>query len=64
MGYLNKLRNKAQQARGRARQAGGRGTGDSRVEGRGRADRAEGGTRQVGEQAKDAAKKVRRAFRR
>jgi hypothetical protein len=51
MSYLNKLRDKAQQARGRS-------TAGSQPKGR----TGPAGGKQVGEQAKDAVKKVRKAF--
>lgn len=64
MGFMDKLRNRFKMARGRAKQETGRATGDPYLEGSGQAERAEGATRQVGEQAKDAAKNVRDAFKR
>ena len=44
---------------GRAKQRAGRATGDPYLEARGTGERIGGATRQVGEQAKDAAKNVR-----
>jgi uncharacterized protein YjbJ (UPF0337 family) len=59
MGFMDKLRNKLQMGRGRAKQEAGRAAGDPYLEGEGRADRASGGAKQVGEQAKDAGKNIR-----
>jgi uncharacterized protein YjbJ (UPF0337 family) len=63
MGFMDKLRNKFQMGRGRAKQNVGRATGDPYLEGKGQAERAGGAARQVGEQAKDAAKNTRDAFK-
>jgi len=62
MSFLDKLKNKMQQAKGRSKEDVGRRTGDPYLEGEGKADRVEGGAKQVGERAKDAAKDVRRTF--
>jgi uncharacterized protein YjbJ (UPF0337 family) len=62
MGFMDKLRNRFKMGRGRAKQNVGRATGDPYLETKGQAERAEGATRQVGEQVKDAAKNVRDAF--
>ncbi|MCO5971168.1 CsbD family protein [Actinoallomurus soli] len=64
MGLLDKLRNKAEKAKGRGKEAAGREAGDPYLESEGRKDRMKGGAKQVGEQAKDAAKEVRRTFER
>lgn len=64
MGFWDKLRNKTQRAKGRGKEGIGRGTRNRSLQGRGKADRYEGGAKQVGEQAKDAAKEVRKTFRR
>jgi uncharacterized protein YjbJ (UPF0337 family) len=63
MGFMDKLRNKFQMGKGRAKQNVGRATGDPYLEGKGQAERAGGAARQVGEQAKDAAKNTRDAFK-
>jgi uncharacterized protein YjbJ (UPF0337 family) len=63
MGFMDKLRNKFQMGRGRAKQDVGRATGDPYLEAEGQSERIEGATRQVGEQVKDAGKNVRDAFR-
>ncbi len=63
MGFMDKLRNRFKMGRGHAKQNVGRATGDPYLEGEGQAERVEGAGRQVGEQAKDAAKNVRDAFK-
>ncbi|WP_119728995.1 CsbD family protein [Thermomonospora amylolytica] len=62
MGLLDKLKNKAQQAKGRGKEEAGRATDDPRLEGEGKADRTSGSVKQVGEHAKDAARDVKRSF--
>ncbi|TDD63142.1 CsbD family protein [Actinomadura rubrisoli] len=64
MSILDKLKNKAQKAKGRGKEEAGYQTGDPRLEAEGRKDRAAGGAKQVGEQAKDTAKEARRTFER
>ncbi|MEV4006516.1 CsbD family protein [Actinomadura sp. NPDC049753] len=61
MGFLDKLKNKAQQAKGRGKEEAGRQSGDPYLEAEGKSDRATGGAKQVGEQAKDAAREAKRA---
>ena len=61
MGFLDKLKNKAQQAKGRGKEEAGRQSGDPDLEAEGRTDRAAGGAKQVGEKVKDAAKEAKRA---
>ncbi|MFC9972517.1 CsbD family protein [Spirillospora sp. NPDC127200] len=63
MGFLDKLKNKAQKTKGRGKEEAGRQTGDPYLESEGRRDRAAGSTKQAGEKAKDAAKEVRDTFR-
>jgi uncharacterized protein YjbJ (UPF0337 family) len=58
MGFFDKLRNKMQMGRGRAKQEAGRAAGDPYLEAEGRADRISGGAKQVGEQVKDAGKNI------
>lgn len=62
MGFMDKLKNRMQMAKGRGKQETGRQTGDPHLEGEGRADRMKGGGKQVGEQAKDAFREVKRAM--
>ena len=64
MGFMDKLRNRFQMAKGRGEERAGRAMGDRDMEARGAGDRVEGGTRQVGEQVKDAGKNVRDTFKR
>ncbi|GAA4396678.1 CsbD family protein [Actinomadura sp. NPDC048032] len=61
MGFLDKLKNKAQQAKGRGKEEAGRQSGDPYLEAEGKSDRATGGAKQVGEKAKDAAREAKRA---
>lgn len=62
MGVLDKLKNTMQKSKGRSKEEAGRQSGDPYLEAEGRKDRAAGGAKQVGEQAKDAAKEARRTF--
>jgi uncharacterized protein YjbJ (UPF0337 family) len=64
MGLLDKLRNKTQRAKGRAKEDAGRESRDPNLEAEGRKDRVTGGAKQVGEKAKDAAREVRRTTER
>src|ERR1700722_9955208 len=64
MGFMDKLRNRFQMAKGHGEERAGRGKGDPDLEARGTGDRVEGGTRQVGEQVKDVGKNVRDTFKR
>ncbi len=62
MSFMDKLKNKFEKAKGRGKQSAGRKTGDRRLEAEGDKERLAGGAKQVGEQAKDAAKETRRTF--
>jgi uncharacterized protein YjbJ (UPF0337 family) len=62
MGFLDKLRNKMQMGRGRAKQQAGRAMDDPYLESEGRADRVAGGAKQVGEQGEDAGKNIKDAL--
>jgi uncharacterized protein YjbJ (UPF0337 family) len=62
VGFFDKLRNKMQMGRGRAKQRAGRAMGDPYLESEGRGDRMAGGAKQVGEQAKDAGKNIKDAL--
>jgi uncharacterized protein YjbJ (UPF0337 family) len=62
MGFADKLRNRFQMGRGRAKQDVGRVTGDRSLEAEGQADRVGGSVKQVGEQAKDAGRNIKDAF--
>jgi uncharacterized protein YjbJ (UPF0337 family) len=63
MGIGNKLRNRLQMAKGRARARKGRATGDPYLETKGQGQRVGGAARQVTEQVKDAVKNARDAFK-
>ena len=56
----NKLRNKAQQLRGRIKRNTGEVTGDRDLESEGRADEVKGNLKQTGETVKDAFRGRRR----
>jgi uncharacterized protein YjbJ (UPF0337 family) len=62
MSLLDKIKNKAQQVKGQGKEMIGRRTGNTRLEGEGRRDRAAGGVKQAGEHAKDTGQDVRRGF--
>jgi uncharacterized protein YjbJ (UPF0337 family) len=63
MGFMDKLRNRFQMGKGRAKTKVGQAAGDPYLETEGRTERAGGAAKQVGEQAKDAGKNVRDAFK-
>ena len=63
MGIGNKLRNRFQMAKGRARAKRGRATGRPYLETKGQGQRVGGAARQVTEQVKDAVKNARAAFK-
>jgi uncharacterized protein YjbJ (UPF0337 family) len=54
MAAEDKMRNKAQELEGRAKEATGRATGNLGMEAEGRAERAKGSLKQAGEKIKDA----------
>jgi len=62
MSVLDKLKNTMQKTMGRGKEEAGRRSGNPDLEAEGRKDRAAGGAKQAGEQAKDAAKETRRTF--
>jgi uncharacterized protein YjbJ (UPF0337 family) len=62
MGFMDKLRNRFQMGRGRAKQDAGRAMGDPYLESEGQAERVGGSVKQVGEQAKDAGRNIKDAF--
>ena len=49
----NKTRDKAQQAKGKAKEVAGRAAGDRDLDAKGRADRKKGKAKQAGENVKD-----------
>lgn len=63
MGLVNKLRNRFRMGSGRAKAKAGRATGDPRLETKGQGQRVSGVARQISEQAKDAGRNLRGAFR-
>jgi uncharacterized protein YjbJ (UPF0337 family) len=63
MGFMDKLRNKLQMGKGRAKERAGRASGDRDLQAEGQGDRMGGAARQVGEHAKDAGSDVREAFK-
>jgi uncharacterized protein YjbJ (UPF0337 family) len=54
MGFDDKTENKADDLKGRAKEAAGSITGDDDLKSEGRADQAESSVKQAGEKAKDA----------
>lgn len=60
MGLFDKLKNRTQRGKGRAKEAAGRESRDPYLEAEGRKDRVVGGAKQVGEKAKDAVRETRR----
>jgi uncharacterized protein YjbJ (UPF0337 family) len=58
MGWQDKVRNKADVLKGRAKEAAGRIIGNPRLEGEGRLDQGKGNLKQAGEKLKDAGKDV------
>jgi uncharacterized protein YjbJ (UPF0337 family) len=63
MGAFDKLKNRFQMGKGRTKQDVGRATGNRSMEAEGQGDRIAGSTKQVGEQAKDAGKNIKDAFK-
>ncbi|GAA1766212.1 CsbD family protein [Nonomuraea sp. AD125B] len=63
MSTEDKISNKAQELKGRAKENLGDATGDEELRAEGRADQTEGGLKQAGEKVKDAGKKVKDAFK-
>ncbi|MEV0199581.1 CsbD family protein [Nonomuraea sp. NPDC050691] len=63
MGTDDKISNKAEELKGRAKENIGDLTDDEDLQAEGRADQAEGGLKQAGEKVKDAAEKVKDAFK-
>ena len=63
MGFDDKAENKAQDLKGRAKEATGSVTGDDELKHEGRADQGESSVKQAGEKAKDAAEDLKDAFK-
>jgi len=57
MSTTDKAKNKAQEVRGRVKEAAGKATNDQELENRGKADQAAGDLKQAGEKIKDAVKR-------
>ncbi|MCD0452181.1 CsbD family protein [Actinocorallia sp. API 0066] len=60
MGFLDKVKNRAEQFKGQAKEAVGKDGRDNRMQAEGRVDRLKGSVKQAGEHLKDAAKDLRR----
>ena len=63
MGFDDKAENKADDLKGRAKEAAGSVTGDDELKNEGRADQAESSVKQAGEKVKDAVDDVKDAFK-
>jgi uncharacterized protein YjbJ (UPF0337 family) len=61
MGFDDKTENKAEDLKGRAKEAAGSITGDDELKNEGRADQAESSVKQAGEHVKDAIDDVKDA---
>jgi uncharacterized protein YjbJ (UPF0337 family) len=64
MGLDDKIRNKAEEAQGKAKEHLGDMTDDERLEAEGRGEQTESRVKQAGEHVKDAAQDVKDAFQR
>ena len=62
MSFTDKVRNKAQELKGKGKEKFGDATDDERLQGEGQADQAAANTKQAGEHVKDAGRDVRDAF--
>lgn len=58
MGTDDKISNKAEQLKGKGKEAAGRATDDEQLEAEGKADQASGDIKQAGEKAKDAVRDI------
>jgi uncharacterized protein YjbJ (UPF0337 family) len=54
MGATDKVKNEAQDLKGKAKEAAGSATGDDSLEAKGKVDQAKGSLKQAGEKVKDA----------
>ena len=63
MGFDDKVENKSEELKGRAKEAAGSVTDDDELRNEGRADQAESSVKQAGEKAKDAADDLKDAFK-
>jgi uncharacterized protein YjbJ (UPF0337 family) len=57
MAATDKVRNSAQKAKGKAKEAAGKATGNDKLRAKGKADQMKGNLKQAGENVKDAFKK-------
>jgi len=58
MGLDDKIENKSEEWKGKAKEGAGRATDDPELEAEGRTDQGSGSAKQAGEKVKDAAKSV------
>ncbi|MGH3838991.1 MAG: CsbD family protein [Pseudonocardiaceae bacterium] len=58
MGTEDKISNKAEQLKGKGKEAAGRATDDEQLEAEGKVDQAKGDIKQAGEKAKDAVRDI------
>ena len=63
MGFDDKVDNKSEDFKGRAKEAAGAVTDDDELKNEGRADQAKSSVKQAGEHVKDAADDVKDAFK-
>jgi len=63
MGFDDKVDNKGEELKGRAKEAVGSVTGDDELKNEGRADQTESSVKQAGEKAKDAVGDLKDAFK-
>jgi len=63
MGFDEKVENKGEELKGRAKEAAGAATGDDELKNEGRADQADSSVKQAGEKAKDAVKDLKDAVK-
>lgn len=63
MGADDKMRNKAEDVGGKAKEGLGRATGDEEMQAEGKADQTESKFKQAGEKVKDAAKSAKDAIK-
>ena len=63
MGFDDKVDNKTEDLKGRAKEAAGSVTGDDELKSEGRSDQAESSVKQAGEKAKDAVGDLKDAFK-
>ncbi|MBV8690440.1 MAG: CsbD family protein [Actinobacteria bacterium] len=54
MASKDKMKNKAQEVKGKVKESAGRATGNDRLRAKGKADQAKGNLKQAGEKVKDA----------